>query len=78
MGRGGRLYSTNIGYKQVYAVYLAFTAIQRLLVIAGPNQFQETLFLGASKCNDLEQEGIVHEKMIIDFFLLLGPQGQGV
>ena len=27
--RGGRLYSTNIGYKQVYTVYVAFTAIQQ-------------------------------------------------
>ena len=73
--RGGRLYSTNIGYKQVYTVYVTFTAIQRPLGIAGPNQFQETLFLGALKCNDLEHEGVMHEKMIIDFFLLLGPQG---
>ena len=73
--RGGRLYNTNIGYKQVYAVYVTITAIQQPPVIAGPNQFQKTLFLGALKCNDLEQEGVVHKKMIIDFFLLLGPQG---
>ena len=37
--RGGRLYSTNIGYKQVYAMYVTFTAIQWPPVIAGPNQF---------------------------------------
>ena len=45
-------------------MYVTFTAIQQPLVIAGPNQFQETLFSGALKCNDLEHEGIVHEKMI--------------
>ena len=59
-------------------MYVAFTAIQRLPVIAGPNQFEETLFSGASKFNDLEHEGVMHKKMIVDFFLLLGPQGQRV